>query len=210
MIGQERERKRIASELHDGLGQALALAKLTVEDALIRLHGGRLSEAREMLAAAVVRISEAIGDVRQICSELHPILLDRLGLVAALASLCRRVDEHAERSRVRFDGRVEDEEVPDSLKPDIFRIAQEAINNALRHGSASTISVSLERIEAGVLLTIRDDGVGFDTLTVADDPAAVSGLGLIGMRQRVESAGGSFLIQSSVTGGTLVSALWET
>jgi two-component system, NarL family, sensor kinase len=208
MIGQERERKRIASELHDGLGQALTLIKLTVEDALIRLHGGRIAEARELLDGAVVRICEAIGDVRQICGELHPLLLDRLGLVAALASLCRRVDERAQNSRVRFDCDVKDDEVPDNLKADIFRIAQESINNALRHGSASTIQVSLCRLETSVLLSIQDDGIGFDTLPVAADSAA-PGLGLIGMQQRVESAGGSFVIQSSGTGGTLVSALWK-
>jgi two-component system, NarL family, sensor kinase len=208
MIGQERERKRIASELHDGLGQALTLIKLTVEDALIRLHGGRIAEARELLDGAVVRICEAIGDVRQICCELHPLLLDRLGLVAALASLCRRVDERAQNLQVRFDCHIKDDEVPDNLRADIFRIAQESINNALRHGSASTIQVSLCRLETGVLLTIQDDGIGFDTLPVATDSAA-PGLGLIGMQQRVESAGGSFVIQSSGTGGTLISALWR-
>lgn len=209
MIGQERERNRIASELHDGLGQALTLIKLTVEDALIRLHGGRTAEAHELLDAAVARICEAIGDVRQICSDLHPVLLDRLGLVAALASLCSRVDDHTQRLRVYFKSRVEDMEIPDNLKTDIFRITQEAINNAVRHGSASAIHVRLDRLEAGVLLTIQDDGIGFDSLPVAADAASVDRLGLIGMQQRVESAGGSFVIQSSETGGTLVSALWR-
>jgi two-component system, NarL family, sensor kinase len=206
--GQERERKRIASELHDGLGQALTLIKLTVEDALIRLHGGRIAEARELLDAAVVRVCEAIGDVRHICGELHPVLLDRLGLTAALASLCRRVDERGNRFRVRFHCRIRDEEVPDHLKADIFRVAQESINNALRHGLPSTVQVSLERIEKGVLLTIQDDGVGFDTLPIATDPALESGIGLLGMQQRVESAGGSFVIQSSAS-GTLISSLWR-
>ena len=208
VIGQERERKRIASELHDGLGQALTLIKLTVEDASIHLHGGRITEARELLDAAAVRICEAIGDVRQICGELHPVLLERLGLVAALASLCQRVDERAAPLRVRFDCRVRDEEVPDNLKADIFRITQESINNALRHGSPNTICVSLDHIETGLSLTVQDDGIGFDTLPVAAD-AVTAGVGLIGMQQRVESAGGSFAIRSSETGGTLVCALWR-
>jgi two-component system NarL family sensor kinase len=209
MIGQERERKRIALELHDGLGQALTLIKLTVEDALIRIHRGNVGEAAELLDTAVLRIREAIGDVRHICCELRPVLLDRLGLKAALESLCKRIEQGSVQLAVRFDCCAEDEEVPDNLKADIFRIAQEAMSNAVRHGEATEIQVSLRRIESGILLTIQDNGLGFDSQPVAADPVSLSGLGLIGMQQRVELNGGSFFIQSSKRGGTLVSALWR-
>ncbi|KFX29765.1 PAS domain-containing protein [Ralstonia solanacearum] len=209
MIGQERERKRISSELHDGLGQALTLIKLTVEDALIHIHRNNIAEATELLDTAVLRIRESIGDVRRICCELRPALLDRLGLAASLDALCKRVEEGAGHLAVRFDCGLEDEEVPDNLKADIFRITQEAMNNAVRHGAATEIRLGLRRIEAGILLTIQDNGIGFDTQPLFADPVSQSGLGLIGMQQRVELNGGSFFIQSSVGDGTLVSALWR-
>ena len=208
VAGQEGERKRIASELHDGLGQALTLIKLTVEDARIRLRGGRNDEARELLDTAVARICEAIGDVRQICNELHPLLLERLGLVASLASICRRIDERHETLRVRFDCRLRDADVPDALKIDVFRVAQEALTNALKHGSAKTIHVGLRRTEKGVWLTIEDDGAGFDAQGAAAAPALERGLGLEGMQRRVEAAGGTFVVHSGETRGTLVSAFW--
>lgn len=110
---------------------------------------------------------------------------------------------------MRFACGVENEEVPDNLKADIFRITQEAMNNAVRHGAATEIQLSLCRIETGILLTIQDNGIGFDTQPLFVDPVSQSGLGLIGMQQRVELSGGSFFIQSSIGDGTLVSALWR-
>ncbi len=209
MIGQERERKRISAELHDGLGQALTLIKLTVEDALIHIRRNNIAEATVLLDTAVLRIRESIGDMRRICNELRPTLLDRLGLAASLDTLCKHVEQGAGHLAVRFDCGVEDGEVPDNLKADIFRITQEAMNNAVRHGAATEIHLSLRHIEAGILLTIQDNGIGFDTQPLFADPVSQSGLGLIGMQQRVELNGGSLFIQSSVGDGTLVSALWR-
>lgn len=209
VVGQDRERKRIASELHDGLGQALTLIKLTVEDARIRLRSGRADEARELLDTAVARICEAIGEVRQICNEQHPVLLERLGLVASLDSICRGVDERAGNVRVRFESRLQDKDVPDALKTDIFRVAQEALTNALRHGSAGAIEVRLRPADFGLWLTIEDDGIGFDPLSAAVDAQADGGCGLMGMRRRVEAAGGTLVVHSSERGGTLVSAFWS-
>ena len=168
-----------------------------------------MSGATELLDTAVLRIRESIGDVRRICSELRPVLLDRLGLAAALDALCKRIEQGSGLLTVRFDCRVEDEEVPDNLKPDIFRVTQEAMSNAVKHGAATEIRLSLRRIETNILLTIQDNGIGFDTQPLVADPDSLSGLGLIGMQQRVELNGGSFFIQSTVGDGTLVSALWR-
>lgn len=210
MIGQERERRRISAELHDGIGQALTLIKLTVEDALMRLRRGNVSEATEQLETAVLRVREAIGEMRNICSELRPVLLDRFGLAAALEALCKRVEHGAGQVAVTLKCCTEDEQIPDSLKADIFRIAQEAMNNAVKHGAATEIRVSMRRVDTGILLTIQDNGTGFDSRPVSADPSSFSGLGLIGMQQRVELSGGSFFIQSSGGRGTLVSAMWRT
>jgi two-component system, NarL family, sensor kinase len=207
-IGQETERQRLASDLHDGLGQALTLIKLMVEDALLRIRRGQVDDAATLLDTTVLRIRETIGDVRQICFELHPLILGQCGLPAALTALCRRVECGTENLAVVFDCDVGDEVIPEHLKADIFRVAQEALNNAMKHAAASTITLSLQRIRIGLRLTIEDNGIGYDTRPLSADDACSTGLGLIGMQHRVESAGGRFSVQSSGKSGTLICATW--
>ncbi|WP_224788596.1 histidine kinase [Pandoraea terrae] len=209
MIGQEWERKRISSELHDGLGQALTLIKLMVENSLRRMRQGDVDEATGQLDTVVLHMRDAIGEVHHICSELRPVLLDRLGLAVALESLCRRVAQGSQTVAVVFECDVEEHDIPDNLKADMFRIAQEAMNNAMKHGAATEIRLTVQRVEAGILLTIQDNGIGLGNLPVTADPSTFSGLGLIGMQQRVELNGGAFFICCGDGGGTLVSAIWK-
>jgi len=207
-MGQQKERQRLAAELHDGLGQALTLVKLMAEDARMRIRRGQVDDAAQLLDATVLRIRETIGDVRQICGELRPLMLDRLGLPAALSSLCRRVERGTENMSVVFNCDVDDDDVPEYLKADMFRVAQEALNNTVKHAAATEITLGFRRIAGGLLLTIQDNGVGYENRPLPTEDAGATGLGLIGMQHRVESHGGTFLISSSGTGGTLVSAAW--
>ncbi|MEX3944294.1 ATP-binding protein [Paraburkholderia sp. BR10937] len=208
MIGQQKERQRLASELHDGLGQALTLVKLMTEDALMRIRRGQVDDAVQLLDSTVFRIRETIGDVRQICGELRPLMLDKLGLPAALGSLCRRIERGTEAMSVVFDCDVVDKDVPEHLKADMFRVAQEALNNAVKHAEATEISLSLRGDAARLVLTIRDNGIGYENHPFATDEAYTTGLGLIGMQHRVEMHGGAFSIESSAATGTLVCATW--
>src|SRR6185369_14650721 len=107
-MGQQRERERLAAELHDGMGQALTLIKLMVEDARMRLRRGQADDAAQLLDATVLQIRDTIGEMRQICGELRPLALERLGLPAALSALCRRVEQSIEALRVMFSCGVED------------------------------------------------------------------------------------------------------
>ncbi|WP_330996874.1 ATP-binding protein [Burkholderia pseudomultivorans] len=208
LMGQQKERQRLAAELHDGLGQALTLIKLMNEDALMRLRRGEIAEATNLLDVAVLRIRETIGEVRQICGELKPPMLDRLGLPAALAALCRRIERDAGQLAVEFDCDVDDDAIPEHLKADMFRVAQEALHNVVKHAQATEIVLGLHRDAGGLLLTIDDNGVGYERHTLATDDGRAAGLGLIGMQHRIESHGGTFAIQSSATTGTRVSATW--
>ncbi|MBN3787823.1 histidine kinase [Burkholderia sp. Ac-20353] len=208
LMGQQKERHRLAAELHDGLGQALTLVKLMNEDALMRIRRGEIEEAANLLDATVFRIRETIGEVRQICGELRPPMLDKLGLPAALASLCRRIERDAEMLSVEFDCDVDDDDVPEHLKADMFRVAQEALNNIVKHAEATEIALGLRHDAGGLLLTIQDNGIGYENRPLTTEDAHTSGLGLIGMQHRVESQGGTFSIASSATAGTLVSARW--
>ncbi|MEZ0601136.1 PAS domain-containing sensor histidine kinase [Paraburkholderia sp. IW21] len=208
MIGQQRERQRLAADLHDGLGQALTLVKLMVEDARMRLRRGQAEDAAQKLDATVLQIRETIGEMRQICGELRPLALERLGLPAALSTLCRRFERSAEGLAVSFHCEVDDRDVPEHLKADIFRVAQEALNNIVKHAAATEIRLALRRIETGLLLTVQDNGTGYDTRPLSSEDIGSTGLGLTGMQHRVESQGGALSVQSSGTSGTLVSASW--
>ncbi|KAG8151552.1 sensor histidine kinase [Burkholderia catarinensis] len=208
LMGQQKERYRLAAELHDGLGQALTLIKLMNEDALMRIRRGEIDEAANLLDSTVLRIRETIGEVRQICGELRPPILDKLGLSAALASLCRRIERDMNTLTVEFNCDVDDDDIPDHLKADMFRVAQEALNNIVKHAEATEIVLGLRHDAGGLLLTIRDNGIGYERRPLTTEDAHTTGLGLIGMQHRVESHGGTFSIQSSATTGTLVSASW--
>ncbi|WP_233886936.1 PAS domain-containing sensor histidine kinase [Paraburkholderia flagellata] len=208
MMGQQKERQRLAAELHDGLGQALTLIKLMAEDTLMRIRRGQIDDAANLLDSTVFRIRETIGDVRQICGELRPLMLDKLGLPAALSSLCRRVEHSAAALSVSFDCDVADNDVPEHLKADMFRVAQEALNNAVKHAEATQISLSLRGDAGGWLLAIQDNGIGYENHPLATEDAYTTGLGLIGMQHRVEMHGGAFSIDSSAATGTRVCATW--
>ncbi|HEX7906619.1 MAG TPA: histidine kinase [Paraburkholderia sp.] len=207
-MGQQKERQRLSAELHDGLGQALTLVKLMAEDALMRIRRGQVDDAAQLLDATVLRIRETIGDVRQICGELRPQMLDQLGLPAALGSLCRRVERSADGISVVFDCDVSDDDVPEHLKADMFRLAQEALNNTVKHAAATEVTLGFRLVTGGLLMTILDNGIGYENRPLSTEDDCATGLGLIGMQHRVESHGGTFSIQSLGKSGTLVSAAW--
>jgi signal transduction histidine kinase len=193
---QEVERRHLARELHDEIGQALTAAKINLESATEgwpEAAPGRLQETTAIL-------DRLLSQVRQISLDLRPLMLDDLGLVPALRSL---LDQQGRRASVAV--RFSAENIPENLDPEIqttcFRIAQEAITNALRHANATQIDVDL-RCENGKLrLLIRDNGIGFDVESVR---AQTIGLGLIGIKERAALVGGRAKIISSPDKGTTI------
>jgi len=196
---QEVERRHLARELHDEVGQALTAAKIGLQSAM--------SDAG---AALTVRLQETIsilerllGQVRQISINLRPSMLDDLGLVPALRAL---LDQQGSRASVtvRFSEKNVPEDLDAKIQTACFRIAQEAITNALRHAGATQIDVDL-RCENGKLrLRIRDNGIGFD---VGSARAQTAGLGLIGIKERAALIGGRARIISSPGKGTTIEVL---
>lgn len=179
---QEDERARLARELHDGVSQALVATKLLIESAQHEPEG-----AARLQELALKQLNGTLAEVRHISHALRPALLDTLGLAAALQHLA---DEFDAAGGTHFQADVEGEELdpPEAVKTALFRIAQEALNNAARHAHATTVAVTLrfER-DGGLALEIRDDGQGFD----ADAAQAVAdqGLGLRSMRERAAALG---------------------
>jgi two-component system, NarL family, sensor histidine kinase UhpB len=199
---QEEERRAIAAELHDDIGQSLTA--LTI--GLHRLEQGD-GPAPEVLAECV-RVAEATLDkLRQLALDLRPPQLDQLGLEDALGWLAER--QHTASGidvQCKFSGL---EQRPSAaLESACYRIAQEALNNATRHAQAKGISMNVESDGRLLKLTIHDDGVGFDAEAAREKAAKSGSLGLISMEERARLAGGRLKLRSVAGGGTTLSAIF--
>ena len=199
---QEAERKHLARELHDDIGQGLTALKLNLE-ALQRGRDGEALAAR--IGEALETTRHTIERVRQLSLNLRPLQLDDLGLAAALRS---HLDRQA--ALARLAPRFEMHEVPARLPAEVetacFRVAQEAINNIVRHARASNVWLRLFVAGERLALSVRDDGAGFDVEAAQRRAASGASLGVVSMEERVALAGGTFQIQSAPGQGTVVVA----
>jgi signal transduction histidine kinase len=199
---QEDERRRLARDLHDDLGQALTALKIQLES-LARASGDVLQRAR--IDECVATTQHSLERVRQLSLSLRPLQLDDLGLVAALRS---HLDRQAEVGKLQphFDAG----EAPGTIAPEIetacFRVAQEAINNVLRHAHAAHLWVRLFTADGQLALSVRDDGSGFDLETARRRASAGESLGVVGMEERVALAGGRLELRTSPGQGTVLLA----
>jgi signal transduction histidine kinase len=198
---QEAERRRIAGELHDEIGQALTIVKMNLQAAQ-RLAGS--TETDTHFGESVAIVERALEQVRNLSLDLRPSLLDDLGFVAALRWYVAR--------QARLAGFVLHFSVDDlggrlapALETTCFRVAQEALTNIVRHAEAREVWVGLA-CDDELCLTIRDDGVGFDVSAAHTRAAHGESFGLLGMRERVGIVGGRLTISSSPGQGTLVYA----
>jgi PAS domain S-box-containing protein len=199
ITSQEAERTRIARELHDGVCQDIAA--VSVDMSHLRQVGGDLrgAAAQEQLLSLQYRTAGVAEALRLISHGLHPSVLHHIGLVAALQAHCAEV-ERQHRVHVRFHAAGGIEPVGSPVALSLFRIAQEALRNAAIHGHATQASLSLARLEATLVLTVTDDGQGFD-------PGAArrqGGLGLVSIEERARLVRGEVAIRSQPGHGTSV------
>jgi PAS domain S-box-containing protein len=192
---QETERSRLARELHDDITQRLAQLAIVLDRDLAKraMENEKLREARDGLT----RLSE---DVRSLAYKLHPALLEHLGLRTALKAECERFS----RQEV-ISVEISLAEIPTISKDSalsLFRVAQEALNNVRRHAQAKTATVSLRELDGGLLLSVSDTGVGFDSNAGIPPPT----LGLYSMEERVRLLGGKLEIRSAPGHGTTLLA----
>jgi len=212
---QEDERKKLASELHDGIGQHLSAAKMEVEISLKLASSSSVAETSQRLKMAISRIKETIEEVRNLSMDLRPSTLDDLGLLITVAWFSRQYQSAYPHLEVNLDkGGVEEKDIPEGRKVVIYRIIQEALNNIAKHAQATHIDLLIEKIDNNHLrLFIRDNGIGFDVDKVSTVTEDRMKFGLKSMRERVESSGGSFSINSERTStnnnkGTAIEAIW--
>jgi two-component system sensor histidine kinase UhpB len=189
---QEGERLRIARELHDEVGQQLTAL-------LLRLTSARRDadpELAPVLAEAYGLARQSLDDVRRVARELRPEALDDLGLVSALAALCERL---AEQTELRVEHRLQPVLPPltDEEELVVYRVAQEALTNVLRHAGCDRAALSLQVEGDELMLDVRDEGRGFDVQAAAAN-------GLLGMRERALLVGARLELRSRPGNGTLV------
>jgi PAS domain S-box-containing protein len=205
---QEKERKRVARELHDGLGQTLSAMKFRIENTIGELDAERLAETADALTNLVSMAQRAVEEVRRISKNLWPSILEDLGLLPTISWFCREFGEMHPDLRIEREMAVQEDSVPDALKITVYRVLQEAMNNVARHSRATELSLSLKEEDGRLHLTIRDNGVGFDTAPGAPQEGLDRGLGLASMKERTELSSGRFAIESRPGVGTTILASW--
>lgn len=200
IAAQENERRRLAHELHDEIGQTLTAISINLQ--AIQAVTGEAAQPR--LREAVAIVDQAITQVRHLSLDLRPSVLDDLGLEAALRWYA---DGQIRRTGldIRLDTNLRGCRLPVELETTCFRVAQEALTNVVRHARARRVWIELQRQEA-VELTIRDDGAGFDPQAARARAAGGASFGLLGMQERVELLGGEFLLEAQPGRGTSVRA----
>lgn len=196
---QEEERRRLARELHDGAGQTLTtlLVRLkTIENKTAIPHMQKDLQIMQNL------VSETIEQIRTLAHQLRPASLEEFGLPLALESLVKDMSKH-EGLDALFKCNVKSNEMPDEVEAALYRIAQEGLTNILRHANAAHINLIVERNQQSVIMTIEDDGVGFDPSTLGME-SGKRHLGLISMRERAELLGGALDVYTAPGKGTAI------
>lgn len=205
---QEKERKRLAGEMHDSIGQTFAALKFRIEHVISILEKQEYNRALELLCEFVPVLQRSIDETRAIYMGLRPTILSEYGIVATLEWYRQELSKLYPNHHIELESSIREEDIPDELKTTLFRIVQEALNNAFKHARPEWIDVRLAVKGDAVELEVSDDGIGMDLEHILESRSAKS-LGLIGMRERTEITGGRFTISSVPGKGTTVKAVWK-
>ena len=204
---QESERKIVSQDLHDSIGGKLTGIKYSLEKIISDLQD--VTPSLETSLKDILSIVQStIEETQRITKNLHPSILDDLGLFAAIRELCREFREVYSDLQITNNFEMDENEIPQSLKILIFRIVQEAFNNIAKHSGADTVKLSLTRGKRMIELAVEDNGKGFDLQKVLQENRHERGLGLQTIRERTELFNGSIDIQSKSEKGTTIRANW--
>jgi signal transduction histidine kinase len=202
---QETERRRISRELHDELGQALTALKINIDIAAHTLPEAPAPKLQRGLQEASRLAEEILESTRRLSLELRPPMLDDLGVIPALRWSLDRYEQRTGQA-VYFKVNLADLALSPLLETALYRITQEALTNIARHAQANRVWVDLLKETDQLCLRVRDDGRGFDPKKHLDSAAQYDSLGLVGMRERVTTLGGTLKITSDANNGTCLEA----
>ncbi len=208
MTAQEVERKRIARELHDSVGQALTAIKYVLERTAEVARQGRLDNPQPALRRAISGLQSASEEIRSIAMNLRPSMLDDLGAASAVAWFCREFSESYSTLELHTEVSVTDGDVPERLRTAVFRTLQELLNNVAKHAKARHVYVSLARDGVHLALEVRDDGVGFER--AGSSTSLRLGHGIRNLRERAKMTGGELTLGAGEEGhGTRARVDWR-
>jgi two-component system, chemotaxis family, CheB/CheR fusion protein len=202
ITAQEDERSRIARNLHDHLGQQLTALRLKLET--VKDRGGNRTELNQAVEQAQIIAEQLDIDVDFLSWELRPVSLDRLPLVTALSDFVHEWSKHFDIPAEFHTSDMEIGRFPENIETNLYRIAQEALNNIYKHAQATRVDVIFERREDHIVLIIEDNGQGFDINRIAVHSGEEKEMGLIGMRERAALVGGTLEIESQPGDGTTI------
>jgi signal transduction histidine kinase len=208
MLRREAERSQLAAQLGSRIASPVVVAKYMIEDAMRRLEEGDANGV-ELLDDARGGLRRVLSEVQRFSTELHPSMLDDLGLLPTIEWYCRTYQQAHDGMRVERQLLVNEADLRDEVKLPMFRVLEEALSNVARHANATHVQVLLMRVSDGVLLTVRDDGDGFDPAAVPPRSGGERGIGLASVRQRVEASGGQLTLEALPNGGARVTAAWS-
>lgn len=198
---QENERRQMAKELHDSIGSSLAAIKFALEGKLDSMQDSPPTDTIS-LERIIDHLHATIHEVRRISSFLRPSMLDELGLLATIKWFCRNRSDMYRRVSIDTRLTIDEKDIPEINKIVIYRIMQEALNNALKHSGCTIVRVHLAKADGRIRLRVTDNGCGFDPENATGSQDQMTGFGLQGMRDRVEVAGGSIVFDSQPNRGT--------
>jgi len=198
--GEEKERRRVAKELHDGLGQYLSAVNMNFESLAEEIQTFNRDE-KEQFIHGLALLKRAMQETRTISQNLMPKAIEDYGLALAVESL---IDDLEKNTKIEFHyyQNIKDLLIPYNIQINLYRIIQEAVNNAIRHSECQKIHIQLVESENDIILSIEDNGVGF-----VPDEAAESGLGLQSMETRASAVSGKFDISSRTGNGTIITVI---
>ena len=199
----EVDRKAVSRELHDSIGGNLAAIKFALES-IVKKIAETPEEASTSLENAILHLAETIKDCKRISANLRPEIIDDRGLLATIDWHIRQFGQHYGQIRIIQQIDVDEPEVPEPLKIVIYRVIQEALNNAVMHSKADTIYIRMKKIGNYFEAEVEDNGRGFDFKAVSNQSDRSSGFGLKSMRERVEIIGGLFSLHSFSGTGTCI------
>ncbi|HLP97422.1 MAG TPA: sensor histidine kinase [Sideroxyarcus sp.] len=206
---QEHERKRIAQDLHDGLGQSLTMIKLSLSESERLLASGAIEDAAVSLRQLQRKAQAALDEMRHAIMDLRPPMLDHLGILPTLSWFFRELEAVCHGVRVEKEFDLQEDSIPGKLKITIFRIVQEATSNIIKYAKADRMRVSLRQTGDALCFEIEDNGVGFRAEEVAVRNGSDRGLGLLGMKERANVSGGVYLMESAAGAGTKICISWQ-
>jgi signal transduction histidine kinase len=198
IAGQENERKRIARELDDSVGQHLTAIKYSLERIELGQHARRAESQPQVLRGAITGLQEVLEELRGIAMNLRPAVLDDLGAASAVSWFCREFAQSYPTLHLHERVSVSDAEVPERLGTSVFRSVQELLNNVAKHAQAHQVMVSLFRRIDRLVLEVDDDGVGLGMPNFGT--ALHSGRGIHNLRERAQMTGGEFTLSSGESG----------